>query len=72
MNCEFDTNGDGNCGRKTCARCHPEYQPLPRTAHEWPRHLGAAELAEYAYDPRCQCYLCMGQHYQWSRDRLQG
>ena len=27
--CPNDTNGDGNCGRKTCARCYPQYQPLP-------------------------------------------
>jgi hypothetical protein len=26
--CPYDTNGDGNCGRPTCARCHPEFQPL--------------------------------------------
>jgi hypothetical protein len=30
--CEFDTNGDGNCGRYTCARCYPQYQPLPKHA----------------------------------------
>ena len=28
--CPNDTNGDGDCGRKTCARCHPQYQPLPK------------------------------------------
>jgi len=27
--CPHDTNGDGDCGRKTCARCYPQYQPLP-------------------------------------------
>lgn len=25
--CPYDTNGDGDCARKTCARCHPQYQP---------------------------------------------
>lgn len=29
--CPNDTNGDGNCGRATCARCHPEYQPKSAT-----------------------------------------
>ena len=28
--CEFDTNGDGDCGRKTCPRCYPENMPLGR------------------------------------------
>lgn len=27
--CEFDTNGDSDCGRKTCARCYPQHQPYP-------------------------------------------
>jgi hypothetical protein len=30
--CPFDTNGDGNCGRKTCAKCYPQHQPLPTRA----------------------------------------
>lgn len=59
--CPYDTNGDGNCGRTTCARCHPEYQPL----QGFPAHIGGRTVAEYVYDPRCACYLCMSQH--WSR-----
>ena len=25
--CPYDTNGDGDCGRKICPTCHPELQP---------------------------------------------
>jgi hypothetical protein len=28
--CPNDTNGDGDCGQKTCAICYPEHQPQPK------------------------------------------
>ena len=55
--CEFDTNGDGNCGRYTCARCYPQHQPLkkPATAPTvrpavagwaWQTHRGGIALCD--------------------------
>jgi hypothetical protein len=29
VTCEFDTNGDGNCGRQTCPQCNPPAMPPP-------------------------------------------
>lgn len=49
--CEYDTNGDGDCARMTCARCHPELHPAPvgapLTDRQRQREMNAAFQAEH-------------------------